>query len=162
LRSWWSIKMSERMSSWGKPARIEAGRYSLQFKCLQAQAVADLQVRAFAGATFLTASVVRYNASPTETLDIALPASASPALPSEYESLTGRSPGITAARSAVCRNRPTSRISLSWRIKPAGMPGRSHWSPWRTSSASANLTRRLRQASARLLLCALSLRAACQ
>jgi GH18 family chitinase len=47
----------------------------------------DLQVRVSAGQNFLAASVVRYNASANETLDVTLPANA-PALSSEYETLT--------------------------------------------------------------------------
>jgi hypothetical protein len=46
----------------------------------------DLQVRVFSGDTFLAASEVRYNASNSETLDVALPAGLT-ALPSEYETL---------------------------------------------------------------------------
>jgi chitinase len=46
----------------------------------------DLQARAWSGATFLAASVVKYDASTLEQLDIALPASA--VLASEYETLT--------------------------------------------------------------------------
>lgn len=47
----------------------------------------DLQVRVFAGDTFLAASEVRYNASASETLDVTLPAGLT-ALPSEHETLT--------------------------------------------------------------------------
>ena len=48
----------------------------------------DLQARVFAGDTFLAASEVRYNASPSETLNVVLADSALPSLRSEYETLT--------------------------------------------------------------------------
>ena len=47
----------------------------------------DLQVRVLVGDRFLAASDVKYNASTTENLDVALPADAA-GLPSEYETLT--------------------------------------------------------------------------
>src|SRR2546425_5704354 len=47
----------------------------------------DIQVRVYAGKTFLAASEVRYDAGPSETLDVLLPAAASDALPSEHETL---------------------------------------------------------------------------
>ena len=47
----------------------------------------DLQVRVLVGDRFLAASDIKYNASTTENLDVALPADAA-GLPSEYETLT--------------------------------------------------------------------------
>jgi hypothetical protein len=55
----------------------------------QRKAAPDIQLRAFSGKTFLGASEVRYNATADETLDVPLPASASRALPTEHETLTG-------------------------------------------------------------------------
>jgi peptidoglycan hydrolase-like protein with peptidoglycan-binding domain len=55
----------------------------------------DLQARVFAGETFLGASVVRYNASNRETLDVALSETAAVALPSELETLTSALAGVS-------------------------------------------------------------------
>lgn len=49
----------------------------------------DLQVLVFREKVFLGASEVRYNATASEVIDVVLPESASAALPSEHESLTG-------------------------------------------------------------------------
>ena len=49
----------------------------------------DLQVRVLVGDKVLAASEIKYNASTTETLDVALPADAT-GLPSEYETLTAQ------------------------------------------------------------------------
>jgi hypothetical protein len=48
----------------------------------------DLQARVLSGRTFLGASEVRYNASPTETLNVLLDDTATSALRSEHEALT--------------------------------------------------------------------------
>jgi peptidoglycan hydrolase-like protein with peptidoglycan-binding domain len=70
----------------------ERGRYTARFAAssLQARGKAqpDLQARVYAGQTFLAGSAVCYNATNSETLNVTLPANA-PALPSEYETLTG-------------------------------------------------------------------------
>jgi hypothetical protein len=52
-----------------------------------------LQIRVFAGNSFLAASVVVYNAPPTVTIDVTLPADAI-GLPSEYETLAGTISGL--------------------------------------------------------------------
>jgi hypothetical protein len=49
----------------------------------------DLQVRVLVGDRFLAASEIKYNASTTDNLDVALPADAAD-LPSEYETLTAQ------------------------------------------------------------------------
>ncbi|HEY5022378.1 MAG TPA: hypothetical protein VII30_07830, partial [Gemmatimonadaceae bacterium] len=48
----------------------------------------DLQARVYTGETFLGASSVHYNAAPLESIDVVLPDSAAPQLPSEHEALT--------------------------------------------------------------------------
>ncbi|HEY3132260.1 MAG TPA: neuraminidase-like domain-containing protein [Acidobacteriota bacterium] len=55
----------------------------------QGKSVPDLQVRVLNGDVLLGASDVRYNATPSETLDVILPAAAADALPSEHTALTG-------------------------------------------------------------------------
>jgi len=71
----------------------EHGSYSLQAPAAIQRRLRkdelDLQVRVSAWKTFLGASEVRYNASASEVINVVLPASASVALPSEHESLTG-------------------------------------------------------------------------
>lgn len=52
------------------------------------KAAPDLQARVYAGADFLAASDVRYNATSSETLNVSLPANPS-GLASEYETLVG-------------------------------------------------------------------------
>jgi hypothetical protein len=71
----------------------EGGGYAATFTmadfCKRGKQRPDLQVRAFAGPTFLGASEVRYNASDHETLNVLLTEEMSSALPSEHETLTG-------------------------------------------------------------------------
>jgi hypothetical protein len=70
-----------------------AGNYSLQFAAAQVtrqgKTAPDVQVRVLAGETLLAVSVVRYNAGASEVINVVLPVTASAALPSEHETLTG-------------------------------------------------------------------------
>src|SRR5260221_419704 len=70
-----------------------SGGYSLQYPLAKVKErgkdTPDIQVRVYAGETLLASSEVRYKAGPKETLDVLLPATASAALASEYETLTG-------------------------------------------------------------------------
>jgi hypothetical protein len=54
----------------------------------QVKASPDLQAQVLSGDIVVGSSEVRYNATLSETLNITLPASASPSLPTEYETLT--------------------------------------------------------------------------
>src|SRR5262249_36367063 len=69
------------------------GGYRVQYSVAQGRErgkdAPDIQVRVYMGKTFLSASDVRYNAGPIETLDVVLPTTTSDALPSEHETLTG-------------------------------------------------------------------------
>ncbi|MGJ0506828.1 MAG: neuraminidase-like domain-containing protein [Methylocystis sp.] len=69
------------------------GRYAVQFGMdllkQTGKTVPDLQAQAFAGDKLIGASVVRYSAGTSETLDINLPATADAILLSEHETLTG-------------------------------------------------------------------------
>jgi Neuraminidase-like domain/Salmonella virulence plasmid 28.1kDa A protein len=69
------------------------GGYSLPYTLAkvrkQGKDAPDIQARVFRGKTFLGASEVRYNAKPSEALDVLLPAAAADSLPAEYETLTG-------------------------------------------------------------------------
>ena len=68
----------------------DAGRYTLSYSTeALSKAAPDLQVRIATGDTFLGASDVRYNATPSETLDVVLPAKTSVALLSEHATLIG-------------------------------------------------------------------------
>lgn len=80
----------------------DRGRYSTRFgasKLPRGKVKPDLQARAYSGQTFLAATVVRYDASHTETLDIELPPETT-ALPSEWETLTDTVAAITRSRLA--------------------------------------------------------------
>jgi hypothetical protein len=71
----------------------DAGRYSLSYHpeivTQQGKTAPDLQVLVSDGMTVLGASEVRYGATPSETLDVVLPVTASSALLTEYATLTG-------------------------------------------------------------------------
>jgi hypothetical protein len=62
-------------------------RYPVDLVLAQGKAAPDIQVRAYAGPTFLAGSDVRYNATSQSTLNINLPSAVSGTLPSEYETL---------------------------------------------------------------------------
>ncbi|MGI8960802.1 MAG: neuraminidase-like domain-containing protein [Bryobacteraceae bacterium] len=63
-------------------------RYSTALPGLNSKSAPDLQVRALNGATLLSASEIRYDASPNETLDVVVPDASATALASEHETLT--------------------------------------------------------------------------
>ena len=71
----------------------ERGQYALSYSTAkvvrQGKRAPDIQARVSSGRTFLGASEVRYNATPSETLDVLLPATAADALLSEHATLTG-------------------------------------------------------------------------
>jgi transcriptional regulator with XRE-family HTH domain len=71
----------------------DRGAYSIQYAialpALNGKSAPDLQVRAFAGVTFLGASDVRYTATPNEILDVVLSDAAAKSLDSEHDTLTG-------------------------------------------------------------------------
>jgi ABC toxin N-terminal region/Neuraminidase-like domain/Putative peptidoglycan binding domain len=68
------------------------GAYSIRYSPARLKAAGksapDIQVLVLAGDKLLAASEVRYNATPSERLDVRLPASASASLPAEFDSLS--------------------------------------------------------------------------
>jgi hypothetical protein len=77
----------------GRGVTDSSGGYSIQYSVAALQErrkeKPDIQVRVYAGETFLAASEVRYNAGKQETLHVLLPDKAAAVLPSEHETLTG-------------------------------------------------------------------------
>jgi hypothetical protein len=108
-----------------------AGRYSVSYPLekitQQGKALPDLQVRVSDGTTVLGTSAVRYDATPDETLDVVLPATATGSLPTEHASLTGAIARHFTGRLSDLKESadPTGRQDISYLANKTGWDARA-------------------------------------
>jgi hypothetical protein len=100
----------------GRGSTGPGGSYSIQYPIItltrRNKKSPDLQVRVFNGTALLGASDVRYNAAPSEVIDVHLPVSAANSMATEYESLTGAiAANYTGALGALQESGDRSDIS---------------------------------------------------